>query len=393
MSRFKSVFFFVAIALGLVSCEKDYSDENQLVLVGDAVYTFSGGTGNCTSPVINGTYMAGLVLTAANTVQISVDVAEPGDYSITTNTTNGISFSASGTLDNTGLQIITLIASGTPTSSGTYSFQPNSNGCIFPLTVLPAAPPAVCTLAGAPGNCAPITVNGVYEVGSALGAGNTAQIQVDVTTAGSYSVVTPSLNGVIFSASGLFTTTGPQTVTLTGTGTPTASGTFSYSPTINTVSTCTFTVLVAANATDYIRCKVAGVDKTFNISTDADTAFLANVPPLPDVFTLNILGSASSTSIEAISLGVTKPAPYFAAGNSFDLNGITNSIIITSTYTDAVGLTYNAISGLSTGPFTIGITSISPTRIQGTFSGTLGDILGGTNNINITNGEFSLTLH
>lgn len=56
----------------------------------------------------------------ANTVdiaasqEISVNVISPGPYAFTTNTVNGVTFSASGTFTAPGVQNITLVGSGTP---------------------------------------------------------------------------------------------------------------------------------------------------------------------------------------------------------------------------------------------------------------------------------------
>jgi hypothetical protein len=74
------------------------------------------------------------------------------------------------------------------------------------------------------GNCKPVTISGLYTQGIALDSTNTIQAQVIVATAGTYSISTNSINGVSFSGSGTFLSTGVQTVTLTGTGMPASSG-------------------------------------------------------------------------------------------------------------------------------------------------------------------------
>ena len=60
--------------------------------------------------------------------QIQVNVIAPGPYNFTTNTANGVSFSASGTFTGTGLQTVTLIASGTPIN---YSINDNINVYLY----------------------------------------------------------------------------------------------------------------------------------------------------------------------------------------------------------------------------------------------------------------------
>jgi hypothetical protein len=89
--------------------------------------------------------------------------------------------------------------------------------------------------------CAPIALNGVYTQGVALGSSNTIQVEVNVATAGSYTIATNTVNGVSFSGTGNFTATGIQNLILTGTGTPIDSALFTYSLSFKT-STCDFQV-------------------------------------------------------------------------------------------------------------------------------------------------------
>jgi hypothetical protein len=69
-------------------------------------------------------------------------------------------------------------------------------------------------------------------------SGVTQTITATVTTVGTYNIVTPTVNGVYFSATGTFAATGAQTIVLTATGTPTAAGNNSY--TLNTTPNCSF---------------------------------------------------------------------------------------------------------------------------------------------------------
>lgn len=87
---------------------------------------------------------------------------------------------------------------------------------------------AVFSLAGSPGDCTGALVSGIYKAATALDVSNTVTISVNVTTIGTYTVSTNSLNGISFTGAGAFITTGEQTITLTGSGTALAGGTFSY---------------------------------------------------------------------------------------------------------------------------------------------------------------------
>jgi len=79
------------------------------------------------------------------------------------------------------------------------------------------------------GDCLPKSVNGTYEVGKALvPATNTITVTVNVDTIGDYVIYTDTVNGYFFRATGIFTTLGPNVVTLRGSGTPFASGTNNF---------------------------------------------------------------------------------------------------------------------------------------------------------------------
>ncbi len=109
-----------------------------------SVYTLSGAGGNCTPFSVGGIYQQGILLNTSNSIQLQVTVTTPGDYTISTNTVNGISFTNSGTFSNTGLKIITLAGSGTPLNSGPQNFMVTTatGSCNFSIPFLPGVAPS-----------------------------------------------------------------------------------------------------------------------------------------------------------------------------------------------------------------------------------------------------------
>lgn len=109
----------------------------------DAVFTLAGAPNQCMNYVLAGDYITNVAMTAANTVVINVNVTTPGTYSISTQQSNGMTFSGAGTLANTGAQTITLTAAGTPVVAGSTNFpvQVGTGECSFTVDV--AAPSAV----------------------------------------------------------------------------------------------------------------------------------------------------------------------------------------------------------------------------------------------------------
>src|SRR5215212_1843239 len=113
--------FTISAFLLITSCQKEYGTDNNLAPQPLATFSLVNPSGNCTNAVVNGTYTAGISLTAANTISIKVIVTAIGSYSISSNTINGMSFSTSGNFTSTGEQTIHMPGTGTPTASGNFN--------------------------------------------------------------------------------------------------------------------------------------------------------------------------------------------------------------------------------------------------------------------------------
>jgi uncharacterized protein (TIGR02145 family) len=138
-------------------------------------------------------------------------------------------------------------------------------------------------------------------------AGNSVEdvsqtLQVNVTSIGTYSINSIS-NGVTFSASGTFTTTGLQTILLAATGTPVAVyNTLTYD--LNTTPSCSFDRVVAVNPTS----NGSAVITITGCASGAGTLATNN--------------SASGVT-QTIIISVTTPGTYAIATST--VNGITFS--------------------------------------------------------------------
>jgi hypothetical protein len=216
---------------------------------GPANFTLvSGGTpSNCASAAVSGTYAVGIsAVNASNYVDITVNVATIGTYDISA-TGGGMTFSKIGAFTATGNnQTVRLLASGTPTTGGintiTFTKPSTFTSCNFTVNV---TAPASGSLGGTPGACTPATINGVYMVGKTLGAGDTVQIQVTITSPGAVNISTGlPVTGFSFSYSGVLAL-GTHTIPLTASGTPTTAGPQNFTVSFGT-STCTFTINVSA---------------------------------------------------------------------------------------------------------------------------------------------------
>ncbi|MEO8710732.1 MAG: hypothetical protein ABI405_01350 [Parafilimonas sp.] len=224
MKNFFLVFVLIIssllIILTISTCTREYSYEGGP----GAVYNLTGSPDECVNAIINGNYAVEIPVDSLNNVQVTAAVTTAGNYTISTNAIDGITFSASGNFPDTGFYTIILKASGIPASAGSFQVQIlGNNGCSFPLEVK-GKPSADYELSGNLNDCENPDIQGSYEEAMILSATNVVIINVDVFTAGDYTITTDTADGIFFSASGTFNTTGTQQVTLTGNGTPNAAG-------------------------------------------------------------------------------------------------------------------------------------------------------------------------
>lgn len=112
---------------------------------GTATGTLGVSAGACTSTSLAGTYTQGVTLTSANTATVQVTVATLGNYTISTNTVNGVTFSKTGTFTTTGAQSVILNGSGTPANAGAQIFAVTfgASTCNFSVTFGAGTPPVV----------------------------------------------------------------------------------------------------------------------------------------------------------------------------------------------------------------------------------------------------------
>ena len=334
---------------------------------GPAAFTF-----NCTpAPTPAGSYGVGLALNSSNQVVLNVNVTTIGVYNVTTTATNGMTFSGTGPLAATGPATITLTGSGQPQTTGptTINVTVGASTCSFVVNV---SGPAAFTV-----DCSSAFIDGDYIENQPLNNTNTVELDVNVTTAGVYSITTTSVNGMVFSGSGSLAL-GPQVITLTGTGTPTADGTFDI--TVPTSPSCIFQLDVEPGVT--IDWKFTEGAVTYQGGTDIAEL----VVPTPPFTAFLYSGSNSNDDI------------------SITLNDVAGGIQVNETYSSTATLTnliafsfigaseeYTADPTVAGVTLTAKITAHNTTTktISGTFSGTVKNAANVTKTI--TNGQFTAT--
>lgn len=224
----------------------------------------SASTGDCNPSAVNGIYKADSLLDNTNFIDVQVNLNATGTYDIKSDTVNGYSFRGNGTLGATGINTVRLYASGKPLVAGIDNFTIvfDTSICTVSVSVIGANTGiAVYTLSGSPALCTNAHVNGTYTEGVTLDISNTVTLMIDVVDTGVYTIAAASANGMVFTASGTFTTFGTQAVTLNGAGTPQTSGTINVAAT-NIATTCNFTidVLPSGSSTAVYSLDLAGAN-------------------------------------------------------------------------------------------------------------------------------------
>jgi hypothetical protein len=176
-------------------------------------------------------------------------------------------------------------------------------------------------------------VNGTYTVNTPLNSTtNTIGLTVTVTTPGSYNI-SGSLNGMTFTASGIFAAAGAAPVTLTGAGNPTTAGSNSI-PLTGASAGCSVAINVQP---------AAGGPAVYTV--DCSTANINGVY----VKGMNLVTTVNTVDID---VNVTTPGPYTITGTG---NGMT--FTASSTFA-APGVQTITLAG-SGAPTTAGILNIT----------------------------------
>lgn len=297
----RNLILFLAIISLLAGCQKEFSEEIARTPAKGSLQ--SDITTECLPKTVGGVYVAGKALSDSNFIDVQIDVTTAGAYQISTDTVNGYAFMASGVFADAGIKTVRLKGKGTPLTAGNNLFviSFDSSFCLVQVAVLPAGAggPATYTLQGAGAACMNYTVNGTYVKDSILNASNTVTIAVNVTSIGTYTITTNTVNGISFSGSGTLASTGLQNITLTSTGRPDAAGAATL--TINAGgSSCTFIVNVSATAVaaDYFP-RTTNSNWTYEFDGNAnDTLFRVVIPPTHSAFgnTYNIFAETDNVA-------------------------------------------------------------------------------------------------
>jgi hypothetical protein len=237
--------------------------------------------------------------------------------------------------------------------------------------------------------CSNADVQGTYEEGTALALANKVVLQVNVTTPGSYTINTGTNEGMSFSASGNFASTGLQTVTLQGSGTAPMAGTYTIPVTAGS-SNCSFEITVSGSGGEITDPNISDSAWSFTESTNSYNGAFFDVfdTTRPDLgYGLVFLGYTPTSFDTVLQMGVLLPSSDIQPGT---YNTNTLAAFYYQDYSDTSNIVdiYKAQPGSVGANIQITIATYDPaTRIiTGTFSGTALSTSGPT--VPITVGRF-----
>lgn len=251
--------------------------------------------------------------------------------------------------------------------------------------------PAKGSLQNQYGECLPSTVHGIWYNGFPAGTDtNYVNINVYVTSPGSYQITTNKQNGVQFAASGIFADTGLNTVRLKATGSFISPGAVVYPLTFDS-STCQLYIYVQDSA------GLSMADNTWQFTAQGHVyrgpcqAYVYGVPQMPDVVSFEFTGHMASGDPDTVlTMGFGASGIY---NNSLDTVAYPASLYLYSYKTGKYIYSINGTATNTNTPFYIHIRSntilLTPryTNILiGTFDGTVHDSAG--HDVPITNAKF-----
>ena len=212
------------------------------------------------------------------------------------------------------------------------------------------------------GNCLGSAVSGNFKKDTILNSGHFVNVNVDVDSAGAYTIYTDTVNGYFFRAIGTFNASGTQTVKLVASGKPLAAGTNTFTVRYNG-TVCQFSVLVTTGTSGggggssafTIDCSNADVTGTYNATIDMTPANKVTL----DV-NVTTVGSWNLTS--ATINGIS-----FSGSGTFTATG-TQTITLTATGKPAAAGDFNISVNNGTSNCSFEVTVGAPITIDWKFT-------------------------
>ncbi|UYW01647.1 hypothetical protein K5I29_01600 [Flavobacterium agricola] len=259
-------------------CFNFYKNNRWRSLCGD-IGTSEIIVANCNSVEVYGDYQVGKAMDAGNYLQITLNVVEPGDYSIlVSNPSLGYFFERSGRFPNAGNYLIQLPATGTPRNPGTDSLNITINDEEIACKATVEVKPASVSFQ----NIRVIHADELVRGESSRG--KTITMLIDVVNPGNFSFQTTTVNGLNYGLFDTDLTTGNNIeLKLSANGNPPAqAGVFNYPITgtgiIDNPVEATVNVLENDAKIGNISCDAGVVAGTYRLDSPLTATHYIDIP-------------------------------------------------------------------------------------------------------------------
>ena len=265
----------------------------------------------------------------------------------------------------------------------------------FSLESIPAGVKAGGSLKDSTGNCLPVVTAGNYISDSTLTDSNYVAVQVNFSSAGSYSIATDTANGFSFQASGIINDSGLQNIILRGTGKPLLAAQTNFSIVFDS-SICTFSIVVKAGSTDSTGGAIGPLteDSAWQFSSGAnfyhgfiDSAFIQTDTSVSNDSSILSFYGSSLNSDTLFQIDILLPGKSIQTG-TYSTNALNVDFFLYNSTDTAAAPYFQAYPRLSSSVnLQVIIKSFDPATqiVSGSFSGTALNATGQT--VNITGGK------
>jgi hypothetical protein len=175
----------------------------------------------------------------------------------------------------------------------------------------PKDPDAVYTLVASDTACSDPLINGNFVAGKPLPDSTNIRIEVAVSKTGKWSLSTDTLNGFLFSGSGLFTNTGKQFIVLKASGTPAMVGNYFFSVSRDSLEW----IFPVSVLTSHVEMEPVPLQSYFK-ATIGDISYYVEVPTIgPDNIPYGRTGGDNVSLVSFVGPGIY-PVPASSGGVS-----------------------------------------------------------------------------
>ena len=245
------------------------------------------------------------------------------------------------------------------------------------------------------GDCLPVTIYGAYQKDTLLISSNSVDVDVNFTQPGNYTIKTDTINGYSFSAVGTAANIGLSTIHMQASGRPILPEVDVFHVKFDT-STCEINIIVTGTgpaANDSIVGNFNGTHIVFKIN---DTARY-NPAEVTGYNVLDISGFRNGSAADtAFVIGVGLPGTGPLVPGTYNVTQFPANFVGAAYQDGVTGDTYFVAPGFTATPapvFTVTITSVTATKVKGTFSGAIPDAFGVLPDLSTMNGQFSVTIY